>query len=89
MIDVNNSARVRWACRRGMLELDVVIMPFFEHEYEGLSDEDKATFIRLLERDDPDLFRWFMNNTRPEDPALEAMVALIQARNKARGFTAV
>lgn len=89
MIDVNNSARVRWACRRGMLELDVVIMPFFEHEYEGLSDEDKATFIRLLERDDPDLFRWFMNNTRPEDPVLEAMVALIKARNKARGFTAV
>ncbi|EBY9457173.1 hypothetical protein D6356_23620, partial [Salmonella enterica subsp. enterica serovar Mississippi] len=26
-MDVNNSARVRWACRRGMLELDVVIMP--------------------------------------------------------------
>ncbi|MGL5006878.1 MAG: FAD assembly factor SdhE [Plesiomonas sp.] len=88
-MDINDKARVRWACRRGMLELDVIIMPFFEHEYDTLTDVQKVDFIRLLESDDPDLFRWFMNSTKPTDPVLDAMVVLMKTRNQARGFMAV
>jgi antitoxin CptB len=40
-MDINNKARIHWACRRGMRELDISIMPFFEHEYDTLSDDDK------------------------------------------------
>lgn len=57
-MDINNKARIHWACRRGMRELDISIMPFFEHEYDSLSDDEKRIFIRLLECDDPDLFNW-------------------------------
>ncbi|WP_186825442.1 FAD assembly factor SdhE, partial [Klebsiella pneumoniae] len=39
-MDINNKARIHWACRRGMRELDISIMPFFEHEYDTLSDGD-------------------------------------------------
>ena len=60
-MDINNKARIHWACRRGMRELDISIMPFFEHEYDSLSDDEKRIFIRLLECDDPDLFNWLMN----------------------------
>ena len=35
-MDINNKARIHWACRRGMRELDISIMPFFEHEYDSL-----------------------------------------------------
>ncbi len=84
-MDINNKARIHWACRRGMRELDISIMPFFEHEYDSLSDEDKQTFIRLLECDDPDLFNWMMNHGTPKDEALARMVQLIQMRNKERG----
>ena len=52
-MDINNKARIHWACRRGMRELDISIMPFFEHEYDSLSDDEKRIFIRLLECDDP------------------------------------
>lgn len=45
-MDINNKARIHWACRRGMRELDISIMPFFEYEYDTLSDDDK----RLLDR---------------------------------------
>ena len=48
-MDINNKARIHWACRRGMRELDISIMPFFEHEYDTLSDDEKRIFIRLLE----------------------------------------
>ena len=66
-MDINNTARIHWACRRGMRELDISIMPFFEHEYDSLSDDEKRIFIRLLECDDPDLFNWLMNHGKPAD----------------------
>ncbi|HGM5492148.1 TPA: FAD assembly factor SdhE [Serratia fonticola] len=88
-MDINNKARIHWACRRGMRELDISIMPFFEHEYDTLSDADKAVFIRLLESDDPDLFNWLMNHGTPQDQDLQRMVSLIQTRNKARGPVAM
>ena len=77
-MDINNKARIHWACRRGMRELDISIMPFFEHEYDSLSDDEKRIFIRLLECDDPDLFNWLMNHGKPADAELEMMVRLIQ-----------
>ena len=88
-MDINNKARIHWACRRGMRELDISIMPFFEHEYDTLSDDDKRLFIRLLENDDPDLFNWLMNHGEPADAELQRMVKLIQTRNRERGPVAM
>ncbi|UJL41035.1 FAD assembly factor SdhE [Salmonella enterica subsp. enterica serovar Infantis] len=68
---MHNKARIHWACRRGMRELDISIMPFFEHEYDSLSDEEKRIFVRLLQSDDPDLFNWLMNHGKPADAELE------------------
>ncbi|CDG20406.1 conserved protein of unknown function [Xenorhabdus poinarii G6] len=84
-MDIDNRARIRWACRRGMRELDISIMPFFEYEYDSLSDDDKRIFVRLLACPDPDLFNWLMNHGRPENDELYHMVKLIQSRNQARG----
>jgi len=72
-----------------MRELDISIMPFFEYEYDTLSDEDKQLFIRLLENDDPDLFNWLMNHGEPADAELQRMVLLIQTRNRERGPVAI
>ncbi|MGC0788605.1 FAD assembly factor SdhE [Pantoea agglomerans] len=88
-MDINDKSRIQWACRRGMLELDVAIMPFFKFEYETLSDTDKQVFVDLLKSDDPDLFNWLMNHGEPKDPELKRMVNLIQQRNNARGPVAM
>lgn len=88
-MDITNKARIHWACRRGMRELDISIMPFFEYEYDSLSDSDKRVFVRLLESDDPDLFNWLMNHGAPADPELRRMVAMIQERNRQRGPVAM
>ena len=84
-MDINDKSRIQWACRRGMLELDVAIMPFFKFEYETLSDTDKQVFVDLLKSDDPDLFNWMMNHGEPADEELKRMVRLIQQRNQQRG----
>ncbi|QSX31768.1 FAD assembly factor SdhE [Shewanella cyperi] len=75
-----NIARVRWACRRGMLELDVLFQPFVEKHYEAMSDADKAVFVRLLACEDPELFAWFMGHEQCPDPELAAMVITVRGR---------
>lgn len=88
-MDIHDKSRIHWACRRGMLELDIAIMPFFEYEYDTLSDSDKRIFIALLQSDDPDLFNWLMDHGEPADPELKRMVKLIQQRNRERGPVAM
>ncbi|WP_218311872.1 succinate dehydrogenase assembly factor 2 [Alteromonas antoniana] len=75
-------ARLKWACRRGMLELDVLLLPFVEEAFDGLDYEKQETFERLLTSDDPDLFAWFMGHQKCEDPELAEMVDIIIKRVK-------
>jgi antitoxin CptB len=78
----DNKPRLRWACRRGMLELDVLFMPFVEEAYDSLSTKDKQTFERLLEEQDPELFAWFMGHEVCKDKELNDMVQFILKRVK-------
>lgn len=78
----DNKPRLRWACRRGMLELDVLFLPFVNEAYDELSTENKAIFERLLECQDPELFAWFMGHEKCEDTELNSMVQLILKRVK-------
>lgn len=77
-----NKARIKWACRRGMLELDVLFLPFVDEAYDQLTEEQKRTFERLLEGDDPELFAWFMGHEQCKDAELNEMVQLILSRVK-------
>ena len=78
----DNKPRLRWACRRGMLELDVLFMPFVEEAYDLLSVKDKQVFERLLAEQDPELFAWFMGHEVCEDKELNTMVQFILQRVK-------
>ena len=82
MLSSEDKARIKWACRRGMLELDVLVMPFFDECFDQLSVLEQQHFIRLLECDDPDLFTWMMGHGRSSDGALAAMVDQIVAHNR-------
>ncbi|MCV2883254.1 succinate dehydrogenase assembly factor 2 [Aestuariibacter sp. AA17] len=82
MFTQKRRSRLRWACRRGMLELDVLFMPFEEEGFDQLSEEDQVLFERLLTCDDPDLFAWFMGHEACKDPELARMVSHILHRVK-------
>jgi len=79
---LKDKKRLRWACRRGMLELDVLFLPFVEEAYDELDEAQKAIFRRLITCDDPDLFAWFMGHQTCEDQELDAMVKLMLSRVK-------
>lgn len=72
--------RLTWQSRRGMLELDVLFVPFMEQAFRELSEEDKDIFVRLLECEDQDLFVWLMRRAKSEDAQLQYMVELILKR---------
>ncbi|NQY43315.1 MAG: succinate dehydrogenase assembly factor 2 [Legionellales bacterium] len=50
------SSMVQWRCRRGMLELDTVLLSFFSKCYIDLKPTLKKDFTSLLEMSDPELF---------------------------------
>ncbi|MFM1566329.1 MAG: succinate dehydrogenase assembly factor 2 [SAR86 cluster bacterium] len=47
--------------RRGLQELDLVLTPFVEERFSKLNQEDKVSFLELLENNDMDLMDWIIN----------------------------
>ena len=82
MFEQKRLARLKWACRRGMLELDVLLLPFVEEAFGDLTYEKQVVFERLLTSDVPDLFAWIMGHQKCDDPELADMVATIVNRVK-------
>ena len=58
---------LRWACRRGMLELDILLGGFIDNGYEKLSLDEKLVFQDLLIAADQELIEYFMGQASPKD----------------------
>ena len=82
MFDKKRYGRLKWACRRGMLELDVLFIPFAESGFLELTEHQQEVFERLLVCDDPDLYAWFMGHQNCDDQELSEMVEHILERVK-------
>ncbi len=70
--------RVRWRCRRGMLELDIVLQRFVDKHYTQLNEIELQQFDTLLNLPDNDL--WDMITAKKEigDIKLQPMLRLLQ-----------
>lgn len=72
--------RLWWHSRRGMLELDVLLVPYTESVYPSLSEDDQRIYRRLIDNEDQDLWNWFLEKSTPEDTELAYMVRKILDR---------
>ncbi len=75
----NIKARLQWRCRRGMLELDLLLLPFVENVYDSLSAEDKHKFHLLLDLQDQELLECLMLQTPPQDNNLNDIISQIRS----------
>ena len=50
-------AKLRWQCRRGTRELDLLLTHYLEIHYPSADEEEKARFIGLLQLDDTELLK--------------------------------
>ena len=71
-------ARLRWGCRRGMRELDLLLLAFLERGYAAQPQSTRAAFRRLLREPDPLLLEWLLGRHAPPDPELAHVVAEIR-----------
>jgi antitoxin CptB len=56
-------ARLKWLLRRGMKELDVMVMRYHARRYPHAPDGERASFVRLLTQvEDPDIWAWSMGH---------------------------
>lgn len=72
-----NRKRLYWHSRRGMWELDLLLIPFLEQRYDQLDADDQRAFQQLIDEEDQDLFVWLMHREWPEDPTLRRVVKMI------------
>lgn len=80
MADNTEFNRLYWHSRRGMLELDVLLIPFLEEVYRDLPREDQLKYEKLLACEDADIWQWFMQRGQPDDPELQSIVNMIVNR---------
>lgn len=69
--------RLYWHSRRGMWELDLLLMPFLEDRYDQLTPSDQVLYRELLANEDQDLFTWLMRREWPRDAELRRLVKMI------------
>lgn len=67
-----------WHSRRGMLELDLLLLPFARERLPDLTDGDQKDYIRLLREEDQDLFAWLVDRHQHPDPALQSLISEIR-----------
>lgn len=72
--------RYRWQCRRGLLEVDVVLNNYLDQVFDDDTAAHQQLFGRLLAEQDADLFEWFTRRSQPGDSELAAYVEHILRR---------
>jgi antitoxin CptB len=67
---------MRWASRRGLLELDLFLEEFVADEYPRLSPELKDLYRELMSSADQDMFEWLMGRSEPDDILQPIVIAI-------------
>jgi antitoxin CptB len=75
--------RLRWQCRRGMLELDVLLEAFLDQRYQDLSPRLQRHFHQLLEFPDPIIHAWCVGGKNPDDEEFQELVQSIRTASVA------
>ena len=70
--------KLRWRCRRGMQELDLLLLRYLDQRHAAASDAERAVFLRLLDTEDDKLWHWFMGHDTPADAELLQLVQHIR-----------
>ncbi len=73
------AARLRWRCRRGMREVELLLEGFLDREFHRLDGEQRAAFARLLESPDQQLLAYFHGRAEPVDDEVKRIVARIRS----------
>jgi antitoxin CptB len=72
-------AQLRWRCRRGMRELDLLLLRYLDGAYDQAPEAEKSAFVRLLDEPDDRLWRYLYADCVPVDSSLAELVVKIRS----------
>jgi antitoxin CptB len=78
MASFNDTQRVytlRWRCRRGMKELDVLLTRYLDRDYYKAPQPQRQAFETLLDMADPDILDYILGRKTPENRELALVIA--------------
>ena len=76
---MSERSKLRWRCRRGMKEVDVLLLAYLERRYATAPAEERRIFADLLELQDPQLHAYLIGLEAPADPAVAQVIGKIRA----------
>jgi antitoxin CptB len=71
--------KLRWRCRRGMRELDVLLERYLEQRYARASAVEQQAFESLLDLPDPQLFAYLVRREPPAESGWVDVIAKLTA----------
>jgi antitoxin CptB len=80
MTQLPSASKLAWMCRRGLLELDLILRTIREERYTQLSDEEKALFCDFLDTPDNELLAYLLGQEQvdaAEYPDLSSLISKI------------
>ncbi len=72
--------KLRWRCRRGMKELDLLLTRYVDEQYGRAAADEQAAFRGLLELQDPTIYDYVLGRDVPTDPALLSLLEHITSQ---------
>jgi len=66
LLDARSLSRLRWRCRRGLLENDLFIERFFRHREETITTRQAAGLSALMDLPDNDLLDLLLARCEPQ-----------------------
>ena len=71
-----HDSQVKWKCRKGLRELDILLSKYFEEKYPNLTDEDKLIFLEFIELDTYAILDMLTNKTTDDVKYKNILLAL-------------
>jgi len=69
--------KLRWRCRRGMKELDLLLIRYVEEQYDAAPAAHQEAFRALLDAPDPLIYAYCLGRERPASPLLSSLIQRI------------
>lgn len=71
---MSETSRLRWQCRRGMRELDELLLRYLDARYESADNNEKAAFHAVLALSDPELNGYLLQRQSPSSESIERVI---------------
>jgi antitoxin CptB len=75
---VDELNKLRWRCRRGMKELDLLLLDYLERHYPQAGIIEQQAFARMLELQDPEIHSLLLGRSVTGDREISDVIAALR-----------